>query len=122
AGARPSAGARRARRQGPRLRLPVVRQLRAGPPGVRLPADLSQAAPERPLRRHPARPLRGDPGATVHLGRRVRAPPPPPPPDLPPSAPAPDRSPQGPSSWLNYLLERDRRPAGPTSPGEEPHP
>ena len=49
------------------LRLPELRQLRARPHGVRLPADLPEADAQRPVRRHVARRLRGH-RSGVHLG------------------------------------------------------
>ena len=50
-------GGRRARRAGGEaadVRLPGLRQLRARPHGVRVPADLPQADAQRPVRRHPS--------------------------------------------------------------------
>ena len=85
-----------------------------GAHGVRVPADLPEADAKRPLRRHAVRALRGGRPA-VHLGPGVRA-------RRRPRAasrvlrvyiPPPDRSLRGTSSWINYFLDRDRRPLTP---------
>ena len=71
-GGRSRRGEARARGQAAALRLPGLRQLRAGPPRVRVPGDLPQAPPERPVRRHLPRALRGRRPA-VRVGRCPRA-------------------------------------------------
>ena len=74
----PTPGRRSGRRearaggQAAALRLPGLRQLRPGPPRVRVPGDLPQAPPERPVRRDLPRALRGRRPA-VRVGRRPRA-------------------------------------------------
>ena len=65
------AGAGRIRVQSVGVRLPGLRQLRAGRDGIRLPHDVPQESAQRPLRRHRQRPVRGVSGPRLHLGEGV---------------------------------------------------
>ena len=69
---RACAGERRTGLQEAGVRMPGVRQLRAGPDGIRLPDDVPQESAQRPLRRHLQRPVRSDPGTEVYLGGSVQ--------------------------------------------------
>jgi hypothetical protein len=81
-GARPGAGAQRAlvapagaRRQGPAVRLPHVRPVRAGPHRHGLPDELRQAAAQRPLRRRARRRrLRGEAADALRVAGSRRRP------------------------------------------------
>ena len=115
-GGSPNAGRRARRARGARdqeaaLRVPGVRQLRAGPPRVRVPSDLPEAASQRPVR--PA-PIRGaarspekpciwvavyDRAKAAERARRSR----------PTCRPLIARL-RDTSSWINYFLDRDAGP------------